>query len=128
MNFLLQLDSQNFIFSDSQNYQESAEMLFLNFKAHHFRPILMAFITGIPYLFGCSSSYIYQWSFFVNVFCWMGTSVLVFEIMKRFQKLKWAFITAIIPFFMVGSAALNYHLLTENIYVFIIIIPGNEVY
>ena len=121
MNFLLQLDNQSYIFYDSDNYRESAEMLFLHFKLHYYRPVLMAFISGIPYLFGSSTSGIYQWSFFVNVFCWLGTSILVFEFMKNFLKLKWAFVAAIVPFFMVGSAALNYHLLTENIYTFTII-------
>jgi hypothetical protein len=82
----------------------------------------MAFITGFPYLFGSSDAGIYEWSFYVNIFCWIGTSLVLFEILKSFIDVKKAFWFAIIPFFFIGNIVLNYHLLTENIYVFFIII------
>ena len=120
--FLLQLESQNSIYPDSQNYHESASKMFLKFTVHYYRPLLMAFITGFPYLFGSSDAGIYEWSFYVNIFCWIGTSLVLFEILKSFIDVKKAFWFAIIPFFFIGNIVLNYHLLTENIYVFFIII------
>jgi hypothetical protein len=121
LNVLLQLDCQNLIYPDSQNYHQSAEKMFLKFTGHFYRPLLMAFITGFPYLLGSSSSGIYQWSFFVNVFCWLGTALLCFEILKHFLSEKRAFWFAGFSFLIVGSVVLNFHLLTENIYVFFII-------
>ena len=120
--FLLQLESQNSIYPDSQNYHESASKMFLKFTGHYYRPLLMAFITGFPYLFGSSDAGIYEWSFYVNIFCWIGTSLVLFEILKSFIDVKKAFWFAIIPFFFIGNIVLNYHLLTENIYVFFIIV------
>ncbi len=100
--FLLQLESQNSIYPDSQNYHESASKMFLKFTGHYYRPLLMAFITGFPYLFGSSDAGIYEWSFYVNIFCWIGTSLVLFEILKSFIDVKKAFWFAIIPFFLLG--------------------------
>lgn len=118
LNFVLQLDKQTLIYPDCSNYLESAQKMYLKFTGHYYRPMLMAFITGIPYLFGSSDAGIFEWSFFVNVFCWLGTSIVLFEILKNFVKEKVAFLVAILPFFILGNIIFNYHLLTENIFVF----------
>ena len=122
LNFLLQLDKQTLIYADCSNYLESAQKMYLKFTGHYYRPMLMAFITGIPYLFGSSDAGIFQWSFVVNVFCWLGTSIVLFEILKNFVKERVAFWFAVLPFFILGSIILNYHLLTENIFVFFTIL------
>lgn len=54
--------------------------------------------------------------------CWLGTSLLLFQIANDFLKTKVAFVVAILPFFIIGNAVLNYHLLTENIYTFFIVL------
>jgi len=122
LNFLLQLDKQTLIYPDCSNYLESAQKMYLKFTGHYYRPIVMAFITGIPYLFGSSDAGVFQWSFVVNVFCWLGTSIFLFEILKNFVKEEVAFWFAILPFFILGNIILNYHLLTENIFVFFTIL------
>ena len=122
LNFLLQLDRQTLIYPDCDNYLESAQKMYHKFTGHYYRPMLMAFITGIPYLFGSSDAGIFQWSLFVNIFCWLGTSLLLFEILKQFLKEKIAFGFAILPFFILGNIILNFHLLTENIFVFFIML------
>ncbi|NBU80226.1 MAG: hypothetical protein EBS55_01085 [Flavobacteriaceae bacterium] len=122
LNFLLQLDNQTLIYPDCSNYLESAQKMYFKFTGHYYRPMLMAFITGIPYLFGSSDAGIFVWSFVANVFCWLGTSIILFEILKSFVQEKVAFWFAILPFFILGNIILNYHLLTENIFVFVTII------
>ena len=122
LNFLLQLDKQMLIYPDCSNYLESAQKMYLKFTGHYYRPMVMAFITGIPYLFGSSDAGIFEWSFVVNVFCWLGTSIILFEILKSFVKEKVAFWFAMLPFFILGNIILNYHLLTENIFVFFTIL------
>jgi hypothetical protein len=122
LNFLLQLDKQTLIYPDCDNYLESAQKMFHKFTGHYYRPMLMAFITGIPYLFGSSDAGIFQWSLFVNILCWLGTSILLFEILKQFVAKKIAFGFAILPFFILGNIILNFHLLTENIFVFFIML------
>ena len=122
LNFLLQLDKQMLIYPDCSNYLESAQKMYHKFTGHYYRPMVMAFITGVPYLFGSSDAGIFQWSLFVNIFCWLGTSILLFEILKQFIKEKWAFVFVILPFFIVGNIVLNFHLLTENIFVFFIML------
>lgn len=122
LNVLLQLDQQTLLYPDASNYLESAQKMYLKFTGHYYRPMVMAFITGLPYLFGSSDAGILQWSLIVNVVCWLGTSLLLFQIAKDFLKPKVAFVVAILPFFIIGNAVLNYHLLTENIYTFFIVL------
>ena len=122
LNVLLQLDRQTLLYPDASNYLESAQKMYLKFTGHYYRPMVMAFITGLPYLFGSSDAGILQWSLIVNVLCWLGTSLLLFQIAKDFLKAKVAFVVAILPFFIIGNAVLNYHLLTENIYTFFIVL------
>lgn len=122
LNVLLQLDQQTLLYPDASNYLESAQKMYLKFTGHYYRPMVMAFITGLPYLFGSSDAGILQWSLIVNVMCWLGTSLLLFQIANDFLKTKVAFVVAILPFFIIGNAVLNYHLLTENIYTFFIVL------
>lgn len=122
LNFLLQLDKQTLIYPDCKNYLESAQKMYHKFTGHYYRPMVMAFITGFPYLFGISDAEIFQWSLFVNIVCWLGTSILLFEILKQFINKKMAFWFAIIPFFILGNIIWNFHILTENIFVFFIML------
>jgi hypothetical protein len=120
LNRLLQLDQQTLFYPDSSNYLESAQKMYLKFTGHYYRPMMMAFITGLPYLFGSSDAGILQWSLLVNVICWLGTSLLLFQMAKDFLSEKIAFVFAFLPFFIIGNAVLNYHLLTENLFAFVI--------
>jgi len=80
--------------------------------------MVMAFVTGLPYLFGSTDTGIFQWSFYLNVACWLGTSLLIFEILKNYLASKKAALIAILPFTILGTIVLNFHLLTENIFIF----------
>jgi len=120
LNFLLQLDKQTLVYPDCDNYLESAQKMFHKFTGHYYRPMVMAFITGIPYLFGSSDAGIFTWSLLVNIGCWLGTSLLLFEMAKHFVREKIAIVFAVLPFLILGNIILNFHLLTENIFVFFV--------
>ena len=49
-NLLLQLDRQTFLYPDAGNYLESSRDLFRHVRLHEYRPMLMAFVNGLPYL------------------------------------------------------------------------------
>lgn len=122
LNGLLQLGVQNLIYPDSQSYYEAAKNVYIYHIGHNYRPMVMAAINGIPYLFGCSDAYIYQFSFYVNLFCWLATALILFEILKSFVSEKAAFLFSLCSFFFVGTVVLIYHLLTENIYTLFIVL------
>lgn len=119
--FITQMSIQGVMHSDSYNYQESAKNLFVYCKGHIYRPILMAAITGIPYLFGYPDDSIFKFSFYVNVFCWLASFLLLFEILKAFVKPKAAFVFTVFSIFIVGNTVHVFHLLTETIYQFFIV-------
>lgn len=120
--YILQFNKQNFIFPDSENYKESASYLYHNLKPHYFRPLVMAIITGFPYLFKCSDAQIYAFSFYLNLLCWIGTSLLLFNLLKEFVSLKKSFFYTCIYISLVGSTIINFHLLTESIFNFMIML------
>ncbi len=122
VNYVLQLNIQNHIYPDSESYYEAAKNVYIYHTGHNYRPIVMAAINGIPYLFGCTDSFIYQFSFYVNLFCWLATALVLFEILKSFVSEKIAFVFALISFLFVGTIVLIYHLLSEHIYTFFIVL------
>jgi hypothetical protein len=116
------MGSQGVMHSDSFNYQEAAKNMYVFHTGHIYRPILMSFITGIPYLFGSSDAFILSFSFYVNLFCWLASFLLFFEILKEFVKPIVAFWFTVFSIFIVGNTAHVFHLLTETIYQFLIIL------
>ncbi len=122
INGLLHFNAQNIIYPDSESYYEAAKNVYIYHTGHNYRPIVMAAINGIPYLFGCSDAFIYEFSFYVNLFCWLATALVSFEILKTFVSEKLAFVFALCSFLFVGTIVLIYHLLTENIYTLFIVL------
>ena len=113
---LTQIDIQGIIYYDSASYLNSAKNLYCFATGHAYRPMLMAMINGVPYLFGFSDPDIYNFSYFVNVFCWLATSLILFEILKEFLSPKYAFACALLSVFVIGNVGFIFHLLTENIF------------
>jgi hypothetical protein len=122
LNLLLQLSAQTFIYPDSFSYFDAATDLFVKLRGHCYRPIGMAFISGLPYAFGAKGTAIFGWSFYVNVWCWLGSSVLIFTLLKQQMAANFAFLFALVFLLCVGPASICFHLLTENIYTFLMLL------
>ncbi len=120
--FVTQMSSQGVMHSDSYNYQESAKNLYIFFKGHIYRPILMAAITGIPYLFGSTDEGIFTFGFYVNLFCWLTSFILFYQILKAFLQPKVAFVFTVIAIFIMGNTVHVFHLLTETIFQFFMMV------
>jgi hypothetical protein len=113
---------QGVMHSDSYNYQEAAKNLYVYHTGHIYRPILMSLLNGFPYLFGSSDAFIFTFGFYINIFCWLASALLLFEILTDFLRPKVAFCFAVGFFFIVGNTAHVFHLLTETIYIFMIML------
>ncbi|WP_297332854.1 hypothetical protein [Flavobacterium sp.] len=116
--FALDVSAQTFIFPDSDNYREAASFLYHDLKSHPYRPLVMSAITGIPYLFGLGDSAVYTFSFFVNVISWLGSSLLLFSLIKNILPERKAFYFTLVFFTLVGCAFIVFHLLTEALFTF----------
>ncbi|CAM3353683.1 Glycosyltransferase RgtA/B/C/D-like domain-containing protein [Flavobacterium longum] len=119
--WLSQIDQQGIIYADSTSYVESARNFYVHLRGHNYRPILMAAINGLPYLFGFGDAAIYEFSFYVNVFCWLATSLMLYALLKDVVRPKIAFFFALAFLFTLGNVSYVFHLLTENIYLFFIV-------
>ena len=122
LDFVLQIRAQNLFYPDSGNYLESAQNLYEHAQGHYFRPLLMAAITGIPFLFGGAKEAIFAWSLLVNVSCWLASGILIFKIAKDFVSSKAAFLWALVYYGCIGSAVVNFHLLAESIFTFMLLL------
>ena len=122
LNALLQLSDQTFIYPDSFSYFDAATDLFVKLRGHCYRPIGMAFISGLPYVFGAKGTAIFGWSFYVNVFCWLASALVIFTMLRQQIAAKVSFLLALAFLLCVGPATICFHLLTENIYTFLVLL------
>jgi len=122
LNVLLQLSDQTFIYPDSFSYFDAATDLFVKLRGHCYRPIGMAFFSGLPYLFGANGTAIFGWSFYVNVACWLISALLIYAIVRSILNQKWAFYAGLLYLLCVGPATICFHLLTENIYTCLLLV------
>jgi hypothetical protein len=122
LNALLQLSDQTFIYPDSFSYFDAATDLFVKLRGHCYRPIGMAFISGLPYVFGAKGTAIFGWSFYVNVFCWLASALVIFTILRQQIAAKVSFLLALAFLLCVGPATICFHLLTENLYTFLVLL------
>ena len=118
LDFTLQLSHQNIRFWDSLSYVESAFGMYKLHCGNAYRPILMSFITGLPYIFGGNDNDLFVFSFWLNLFCWIGFFIIEFEILKNFLNPKTSFIFVTFSIFFISNAVSVFHLLTENIFMF----------
>lgn len=122
LDFILQLSTQNIRFWDSLSYAESAFGMYKLHCGNAYRPMIITFITGLPYLFGGNENDLFVFSFWLNLFCWVGFFIIQFEILKDFLNPKIAFLSVIISILFISNAVSVFHLLTENIFMFVVIL------
>ncbi|MCX6184713.1 MAG: hypothetical protein NTX74_06675 [Flavobacterium sp.] len=122
LNGMLQLSDQTFIYPDSFSYFDAATDLSVKLRGHCYRPIGMAFISGLPYVFGAEGTAIFGWSFYVNVACWLSSAVVIFTMLKQQIATNLAFLSALVFLLCVGPATICFHLLTENCYTFLMLL------
>lgn len=115
-NSLLQLDRQTFLYPDAGNYLEASRNLFHAYSVHPYRPLLMSFLNGLPYLFGGSDAMVLEWSLWLNTGCWLGTALMLFQLARPILGEKRSFWLAALFFALPGSAVLVFHLLAESIF------------
>lgn len=120
--FLFGLLLQNHIFPDAENYYKSAQFLFQDFRGHAYRPILFAFITGLPLAFGANQSIVFNWVILLNLLFWLSSNVLLFKIISNFVTLKRAFLLTLVFTFSISNLFYVFHYLTETLITFIFLV------
>ena len=120
--FFTQISSQGIIYPDSHSYQLASENLYVFFRGDNYRPILISAVYGIPYLFGFGNSAIYTFSFYINIFCWIASFLIFYEIAKTFLKLEKAFWLTLASMSFVGLTAYVFHFLSETLYLPVILL------
>ena len=122
LNELLDIKDQNVIYTDCDNYRESADFFYHYFKAHYYRPFGMAIIFGLPYLFGGDDASIYDFSFYINIASWLGTALLLFSFLKKYLTACKAMCFALLFYALLGPAFIIFHLFTESIFTFLLLL------
>lgn len=120
--FLTQIGAQGIIYPDAASYHEAAKNMYVFLDGHNYRPILLAAIQGIPYLFGASDDAIHAFSYYQNLIFWIGFFLVVFALLKLYIKPKKAFLFAVGGMFFIGNLPFVFYLFSEIIYMFFMIL------
>ena len=118
---LLDISNQTLIYPDAGDYNLSATNLYWYFRGHCYRPMLMAAIYGFPLLFGASDFDLYGIAIYINVFLWLATILILFELLQTYVSKKIAFLISLCFVFFVSNALFNFHLLAETPFLFFLI-------
>lgn len=119
-NYFLQVLNQEIIYPDANSYVNSSKDLYFFFRGHLTRPIGMAFITGIPLIFGASTSNLFVFGFYINFICWITFLLLLFQILKEKLKPRIAFFFSLISMLFIGNTASIFQVSSESIYLLFI--------
>lgn len=119
---LLQLRSQFTLEGDEGSYYSAAKNFYLHLKIDDGRPLFISIINGFPFLFGCTGLQIFSWILGVNLLCWMGTTLLIFRMGSEKANRKTAFFISLIFLFCIGNLAITYKLLSESVFVFLLVL------
>ncbi len=119
-NFFLQVLNQGIIYPDANSYVNSSKDLYFFFRGHLTRPIGMAFITGIPLLFGASTSKLFVFGFYLNFSCWISFLLLLFQLLKEILQPRIAFIFCIVSMLFIGNTVSIFQVSSESIYLLFI--------
>ena len=122
LSYLLQLDIQSIIYLDSGSYYEAAENLYYYYRGHNLRPMVLALIHGIPFLFTNSPMEVYANTYYINLFCWIGSTLLIYKITQHYISDKKAFFLSLLNLIIIGNVISVYHMLSENIFIFFIVL------
>jgi len=120
--FVFQVFDQRLLFGDSKSYYLAAVELYTKGTLNDHRPLVISAINGFPLLFGFSGAAVFIWSWVVNLMCWLGTVLLIFSIAKHYVKPRIAFYTALAFLFCVGNLFIAFHLLSESIFTFCLVL------
>jgi hypothetical protein len=115
--YATQMRLQDIIYPDSNSYRSAAENLYIHHRGDQYRPLVVSAIYGIPYLFGLGDSAVYEMAFWLNIVFWLGSILMLFKILTRFCTDGRAFGLTLIFVFSVGNTAYVFHLLTETLFV-----------
>lgn len=119
---LLQLDIQSIIYLDSGSYFEAAQNVYYLQIGHNLRPMVLAAIHGIPFLFTNSAMEVYASTYYINLFCWIGSTLLIYKIAKHYISDKKAFLLSLLNLIIIGNVISVFHMLSENIFIFFIVL------
>ena len=116
--FVMQLNYQTLIFGDSNSYILAAKELYLQGKLNDHRPLIISIINGFPLLFGFDEKNLFNWSLFVNIFCWICTILTLYKIGLLYLNKRTSFFLALCFICCFGNFFIIFHLLSETIFVF----------
>lgn len=120
--FVLQLHPEFTLKNDEGSYYSAAERLYLHGIPDDGRPLLISAINGFPMLFGYSGIAVFKWILGVNLVCWFLTALMIYKIASEELHPKKGFFIALIFLSCVGNLMMAYKLLSESVFLFLLIL------
>ncbi len=121
VSFAIQLKPGLSFVGDDPSYLLAAKRLYLEATLDDGRPLGIAAIFGLPFLFGASSKAAIVWGIGVNFCCWFVSVLLVFRILSGRIGKKKAFWVSAAFLSCIGNLAVAFNLLSEPVYIALIL-------
>ena len=107
--------------SDCFTYEQAAQYLYdEGFKPHPLRPMLYPLIVGIPKLFTTNYEVFLNFNYVLNVTFWLFTILFIYKSIHLLLKPKATLILTLLFVVNISNISLNFQLLTEPIYTFLL--------
>lgn len=121
MAWTIQLRPEFSSVGDDWSYLQAAKKLYFEGLPDEGRPFGIAAIYGLPLLFGGSIEAAVRWGLFVNLCCWLLSSVLVYRILLPRYSRNRAFRYALLAMSCAGSTAIAFRFLPEPILILLLL-------
>lgn len=102
---------------DDPTYLYAARLLYAEGFPDNTRPILIAALQGLPYLFGAGNSTVIAWGIALNFCSWLLTALLLFRIMEPIRGRKAGFVVAVLFFLLSGNLANAFRFVPEPLFI-----------
>jgi len=123
INMLFGFTHQYLIYPDSESYYEAAQNIYVYYRGHHDRPMVLAALHGIPFLFKASPVFIYTtYTYVFNFIFFIGFYIVLFQLfLDTISRKKALFLTLFSMTFITLFTSV-FHMLSETVFMFFIVL------
>lgn len=123
INYLFGFTHQYLIYPDSESYYDAAHNVYVYYRGHHDRPIVLAALHGIPFLFKASPVFVYTtYTYVFNFVFFVAFYIVLFQLFLENISQKKALLYTLFSMTFITLFTSIFHMLSETVFMFFVIL------
>lgn len=123
INYLFGFTHQYLIYPDSESYYDAAHNVYVCYRGHHDRPIVLAALHGIPFLFKASPVFVYTtYTYVFNFVFFVAFYIVLFQLFLDNISQKKALLYTLFSMTFITLFTSIFHMLSETVFMFFVIL------